>query len=58
MADNLYSGLTVDVHKTEDGQLYVFTVNMDGADVVIGSRKTGGVDADIQRAKSQAEQPE
>lgn len=55
MSDIVYSGLTVDVRKREGQEVYEFGVWLDGAFVVIGGRKTGGVDDDIARAKDAAE---
>lgn len=56
MADDIvYEGLGVSVRKREGQGTYEFGVVLDGAFVVFGGRKTGGVDDDIARAKQAAQ---
>ncbi len=50
----LATSLPVEVRRTADGQSYQFGVNINGAFVVFGTRKTGGVDDQIALAAEQA----
>ncbi len=45
LADNLPVG----IRATADGQWYQFVVTWQGAEVVIGATKTGGVNDDVAR---------
>lgn len=55
MADDLvYENVPVSVRKREGQGLYEFGVVLDGAFIVFGGRKTGGVDDDIARARQNA----
>lgn len=54
MSDGKYTGLTVEVVKTEDGQFYDFGVWIEGEFVIFFKRKAGGLDDAIARAKEAA----
>lgn len=56
MADDLvYENVPVSVRKREGQGMYEFGVVLDGAFIVFGGRKTGGVDDDIARARQTAQ---
>ena len=54
MTDVTYENLPVSVQRREDQGMYVFGVTMSGAFVPFASRKLGGIDDDLQRAKDEA----
>lgn len=49
--DKTYSDLTVWASRDESQGAWLFGVTMDGADVVIYTRKLGGVDSDLESAR-------
>lgn len=55
MSDDLATSLPVSVRLRPDQGVYEFGVTFQGAFVVISTRKTGGVDDDIARAKDAVE---
>lgn len=54
MAGFDYTDLTVQVRRDAEQNLYFFGVVLDGAYVVLATRKVGGVDADIATAQAVA----
>ena len=54
MADVTYENLSVSVQRREDQGVYVFGVTIDGAFIPFSSRKLGGIDDDLQRARDEA----
>lgn len=55
MTDTDYSGLTVDVRKTPDGESYDFGVQVGDAFVVFARRLAVAVDSEVALAKVEAE---
>jgi len=57
VANLTYNDLPVTVVRDEEQGMYKFGVTIDGAFIVFGSRKLGGVDDDLRRARDEASQP-
>lgn len=51
MPDKTYTDLTVWLDRREDQGAWVFGVTVDGADIVLGGKKLGGVDSDLETAR-------
>ena len=54
MTDTTYDNLPLSVQRREDQGMYVLGVTIDGAFIPFASRKLGGVDDDIRRAREEA----
>lgn len=50
-----WTSLPIEVHRNDETGFYEFGVWLDGAFVVFGTKKTGGIDDDIQRVKDELE---
>lgn len=51
-----WEGLTLNATRDEEQGYYIFYVELDGAQVVLGAKKLGGVDSSIATAKAAADE--